>query len=473
MRLIQTLWSSNNPLQEHNFGWQHPEYNIMSWTLSCLSLREHYDEVVLYTDSEGARILVDKIGLPYTDVVIAYDNFRCLPQHWALAKVNTYNMQKQPFLHVDGDVYLPNPISEKIMQGALIAQNREHGTAYYKGMMDNLLSCQDIQLPDYLEEGLRKESISSFNLGFFGGYDLDFIHRYCDEAFKFLEKNKLNNPICRNSGVYCNLIFEQVFFAVLVDRDHRHVESVLGRTMLDEGYTAREFCDLYNYSKRQFFHILGGHKKNKNICNALEKTLCMKYPEWYKRIISLFPYRHPRMTWKKATFEESPGIYTCLAQYENFLYKAEKEWQGISSEELFAQAQKNVQFPVFLNATKSEQDSFTIDKNPYLHVFTIPSRWKLQALNLLRERLVKTESSKHFDVVAIPSMSERECLEIAISDLGYNVLLLLKDGAKTFLQLLKEITPCFSRGTRQDAIRERLMSEIAYMLYNGILISQK
>ena len=35
----------------------------MSWALSCLSLREHYDEVALYTDSEGKRILIDELHL--------------------------------------------------------------------------------------------------------------------------------------------------------------------------------------------------------------------------------------------------------------------------------------------------------------------------------------------------------------------------------------------------------------------------
>ena len=52
-----------DPLK-HTFGWLHPEYNLMSWALSCLSLREHYDEVALYTDSEGKRILIDKLRFP-------------------------------------------------------------------------------------------------------------------------------------------------------------------------------------------------------------------------------------------------------------------------------------------------------------------------------------------------------------------------------------------------------------------------
>ena len=53
MKIIQTFWTAGQDPLKHGFGWTHPEYNLMSWALSCLSLMEHYDEVELYTDSAG------------------------------------------------------------------------------------------------------------------------------------------------------------------------------------------------------------------------------------------------------------------------------------------------------------------------------------------------------------------------------------------------------------------------------------
>ena len=47
MRIVQTFWTAGQDPLKHAFGWLHPEYNLMSWALSCLSLREHYDEVAL------------------------------------------------------------------------------------------------------------------------------------------------------------------------------------------------------------------------------------------------------------------------------------------------------------------------------------------------------------------------------------------------------------------------------------------
>ncbi|MCC8154329.1 MAG: hypothetical protein LIP01_09000 [Tannerellaceae bacterium] len=90
MRAVQTLWTCNKDLLNDGFGWLMPEHHLMAWTLSCLCLRENYDEVVLYTDSIGYAVLIEQLQLPYTNVVLAYDNFSCQEPLWGLAKLKTY-----------------------------------------------------------------------------------------------------------------------------------------------------------------------------------------------------------------------------------------------------------------------------------------------------------------------------------------------------------------------------------------------
>ncbi len=48
MKIVQTFWSGGRSPLEHSYGWPHAEYNLMSWTLSCLSLRKHYDRGALH-----------------------------------------------------------------------------------------------------------------------------------------------------------------------------------------------------------------------------------------------------------------------------------------------------------------------------------------------------------------------------------------------------------------------------------------
>ena len=54
MNIIQSSWACNQPdLLTSNSGWLAPEYNLMSWTLSCLQLKQYYPNVILYC--EGLR----------------------------------------------------------------------------------------------------------------------------------------------------------------------------------------------------------------------------------------------------------------------------------------------------------------------------------------------------------------------------------------------------------------------------------
>jgi hypothetical protein len=164
----------------------------MSWALSCLSLREHYDEVELYTDSAGYHILIEVLQLPYTKTHVIFDDFQCLPQHWALSKIKTYSLQTEPFLHIDGDIYLPRPLPKRNLNAPLVAQNREIGTIYYRHMMDHVLRMENLELPDYVMRGLKENSIASYNMGVFGGTDITFIHKYCEEVLRFIDTNRIN-----------------------------------------------------------------------------------------------------------------------------------------------------------------------------------------------------------------------------------------------------------------------------------------
>lgn len=79
-------------------------------------------------------------------------------------------------------------------------------------MMDELLNCKDIYFPKCLRDNIQKESLSSFNMGFFGGNNLEFIKHYCDTVFEFFDHNQMTKTSTELSHITCNVIFEQVFF---------------------------------------------------------------------------------------------------------------------------------------------------------------------------------------------------------------------------------------------------------------------
>jgi len=62
---------------------------------------------MLVTDTEGARLLVDKLGLRFTTVMTtltALDDAD--PEWWVLGKLWAYRAQTEPFVHLDNDVFL-------------------------------------------------------------------------------------------------------------------------------------------------------------------------------------------------------------------------------------------------------------------------------------------------------------------------------------------------------------------------------
>ena len=473
MRIVQTFWTAgHNPL-EYGFGWPHAEYNLMSWALSCLSLREHYDEVVLYTDTPGFHILIEILHLPYSEVHVVYDDAKWLPQHWALAKLKTYSLQTKPFLHVDGDIYVPRLLPEDVLAAPLIAQNREIGTRYYRQMMEKLLSYPEIMIPDFIQKALSEESIASYNMGFFGGHDLNFIQRYCETAFQFMEENRMNELSERCSRIDCNVFFEQIIFAVMADEERREVASIVGRSIKDKGYTETDFCNLLFYRQRPFFHILGGHKKRARICNALERVVLARYPKFYLKIMSLFPKIHSRLVLNN-TPESHLGVEKCIAQYEDFLITQETRWKNLPFEHLFYTERSIASYHDFIETDMRRRDNIIICKNPHIAYFKIPSSWLPMAIWILGERLHVDMSDSYHEIAVRPTLYGRGIKDVAICDLAVNILTILDDGPCPYSQLQNLLKGCFhiQKAGNCININELIFKQTEYLLFHGLIILQ-
>ena len=287
MLIVQTFWSGGKSLLINNFGWLTPQHHLMSWTLSCLNLRQNYKEVILYTDSVGYKIFHEYLKLPYKKIIVLYDDLKCHHALWAYPKLLTYSIQRKPFIHIDGDVFLPNRLPQAIESGELVAQNAEIGTSYYKGMM-SLIMNSPISMPDLWQEELNKESISSYNAGIIGGNDLGFIKKYCQVAFDFVKENRLNDINNKYTSVNHNILFEQISFYCLALKYKKNISTVIDHPIKDNGYTYDEFCDFSAFEKSNLMHIIGGYKRNQRICELLDKILFDKYPKYHERIMRLF-----------------------------------------------------------------------------------------------------------------------------------------------------------------------------------------
>jgi len=146
--------------------------------LSVLLARRHYQQIEMVTDDAGAS-LFRKMGLEFSKVSLSMNDFRADKEAWAAGKIHAYALQEEPFVHIDHDVFLFEPLPEWWTSAPVGAQDDEPRYRYDESLTKvhpphrNLVA-----LPDY--------NWHAYNTGIFGGHDLDFIRGYANEALKLI-----------------------------------------------------------------------------------------------------------------------------------------------------------------------------------------------------------------------------------------------------------------------------------------------
>ena len=227
--------------------------------------------------------------------------------------------------------------------------------------MDRLLQESDLTLPGYIEEALKEESIASYNMGLFGGNDLDFIHEYCKEALALCDRNKAT---CLNGNF--NLLFEQILFAYKTKQEKLPVSTIFPGVFNDNGYTANDFCQLEEYPQRSYFHLLGGHKRNRDITESLEEVLFINYPESYRAVTALFPYLHPRSFGEGTVCIPLMTADEPIKSYIEFLNEAERSGSVLSMKDLTEVESKRIEGRYLSRHDDKMSEELAVRINPYL-----------------------------------------------------------------------------------------------------------
>lgn len=295
MKIIQSFWTkpiacqkTTCPENRYAGGWLSKKYNFMSWAFSCLQLLEFYDEVELVTDALGKELLVDKIGLPYTRTVQALDHLAHYDPHlWALGKIHAYHLQDQPFLHVDGDVYIWGEFPPAFEDASLIVQNLENNFPFYRLMLNDIaehFAYIPALLPKY---SAGNQPVNAYNAGIMGGNAVPFFKNYTREALKFVDCNI--DSLDRISLGQFNAVFEQHLLYCLAREWDIPVRCFT--EVIEEDRINRELKGLATFQEApvstKYIHLFGDCKKDERFCLELESKFATKYPRYHRRITGL------------------------------------------------------------------------------------------------------------------------------------------------------------------------------------------
>ncbi|WP_298547721.1 DUF6734 family protein [uncultured Aquimarina sp.] len=282
MRIVQSFWSGGVDNFNSSYGWLSSKYHWIGWILSSYQLAKYHKNVELYTDSFGKKILIDYLNLPYTKVHVVFDDLDYHKDLWAIGKIKTYQLQKSPFIHVDGDVFVWESIDSKFEKSPLIAQNLEVTTAYYGEMWNNIAPNLDFISPD-IENYNNGSNNYACNMGIVGGHDISFFHEYTSKSIEFVNKNKhIWNEI---NAFNFNIFFEQVLFYELAMNKKIEIDFLFNEISEDNNY--KGFGDFNKVPDKTYLHLLGVYKRNPSVCKAMEIYVMKYYPETYSILMNI------------------------------------------------------------------------------------------------------------------------------------------------------------------------------------------
>lgn len=293
MNYIQTFYSSEQQsLLHHSFGWVNSKFHLMSWALSCMSIKKSLGRVELYTNRENVDFFINTLCLPYDEVHEISPNFKLPhPQLWALPKIYTYSVQKTPFIHIDGDVFIFDDLISTYGNVDLIAQNEEYFTDYYYRLMPSLLNSFNYIPNQVKEDFMKMEDLKALNAGILGGCNTTFFKEYTAEAFRYINLNldKLSQIDVNNFNVF----FEQHLCYKMAKKHGLTFKYVLSPMYCDNGYSNLSEFHKIPLGTCSYIHLLGNYKRDLFTCLKMENTLRCLFPKYHQLIEELFSINEP------------------------------------------------------------------------------------------------------------------------------------------------------------------------------------
>lgn len=302
MKAIWSFWAK--PFLEHyHKTWGSSVNFLYSWVISLENAKRFYSRTELYTDDEGKELLIDKLGLEFSEV---YTSLNELKDHnadfWATGKLHTYRQQEEPFIHLDNDVFLWKQLPERLHNAEVIVQNPEYfeygspHTCYQPGKVNMSINAAKGWMPEEWKWYTKMQGGKALNCGIFGGNRLDFIKYYADTAIRFIEDSK-NEKAWKyysrdlNQKINCNNhLFEQYMLGAVIEFHNNVPEKTKFPNVVVEPLFYLE-QDAYNNDITKnlgYTHLIGEIKRHNVVMQRMESRIRNDHPAFYTKCRDLF-----------------------------------------------------------------------------------------------------------------------------------------------------------------------------------------
>ena len=245
-------------VKQYAAKWLSPRHHYYAWVVSAMLAKAAYGNVHLIADGPAKEVLVDVIGIPYDTVSVSLGTTPVPPRVWCVSKLEAFRSlvdDGQPFIHIDGDVFLFGRLPKHVEEAGVIAQNREDDTCHpvrtvYTVPKRNLMA----RLPHLPEAWPAATQDYAYNTGLFGGSDTTALRQYVD-ATDDLVRSPANRAAWQHIGTLqafeqwsFNCVIEQHTLFAVAQQNGTHVRTLFGPS---------DICSGRHQEEKAFYHALG------------------------------------------------------------------------------------------------------------------------------------------------------------------------------------------------------------------------
>ena len=247
---------------------------------SCLSIQKYYPNLHLVTDDYGITIFKEALELPYVSFSNALNALNDYPEGaWALGKLYTYQIQTEPFCHIDGDVFLFGPALDSILGAGVFCQSFDHNMQQYS------------EIHPYVHKHFRKvpdefkleasAQLKLINAGVIGGNNLDLFQLYTTRAFELVDNNH-DKIVDINGGIF-NLYYEQFLLSNIISQNNLEV-ATLYEAADDKNIDFAAFHTLGH--SNQYVHLISHLKMATTYMEQVVVRLQLEFPNYFDRLVA-------------------------------------------------------------------------------------------------------------------------------------------------------------------------------------------
>lgn len=189
---------------------------------------KHFKEVVMVSSTWGNKMFRD-MKFPVTAYSNRIDEARLVSKwFWAYGKLLAYVDQDKPFVHLDNDVFLWDPLPQRILNAELCFQSHEpmnlFGYLYYDLLKKTWVDAP--MRPWKIEQNEVKDF--AYNCGICGGHNLPFFKEWieCSKQYIFAPQNQEVFFVKHRPDLVHQNIFHEQYFAACLIKMHDLREKV-------------------------------------------------------------------------------------------------------------------------------------------------------------------------------------------------------------------------------------------------------